>query len=132
MADPNHPLNIQLAGDIEKVEHLLSNVDQDAFTHRNGCDGMSDENGSVASSADCFGNFGSPFLTTYGRTHSTAFGLESTVTLRKESRPSPERLDAQIRRLEATKNEKIERVLEQNRTIMEQVRIMVDEFKVIR
>lgn len=89
---------------------------------------MSDENESVASSADY------PFSSTqhYSGVTSTPHRLEvlPLTVSRREARPSPERLDAQMRRMEAAKDVKMERVLEHNRNMMEQFRCLMDEVKV--
>ncbi|XP_066138982.1 E3 SUMO-protein ligase RanBP2 isoform X1 [Euwallacea fornicatus] len=120
--DKSHPLNAQLGTEIEKTERLLSRIDPDC-TNRNECDGMSDENVSDDS-------VGEHYLSTY--THHASFQnprdvnvtkhetsllhstpLRLSAPRREEARPSPERLDAQIRLLMASKDLALNNVLEQ-------------------
>ncbi|CAH1128711.1 unnamed protein product [Ceutorhynchus assimilis] len=135
--DKDHPLNAQLGTEIEKTERLLSRIDPDC-TNRNECDGMSDENVSDDS-------VGEHYLSTY--THHTSFpngrdlsAKNDTLQMhstpirfpvhRQEARPSPERLDAQLRQLVASKDLVINNVMEQNRRMMTELQqCLTDEIR---
>jgi E3 SUMO-protein ligase RanBP2 len=134
--DQKHPLNEQLGTEIEKIERLLSRIDPDC-TNRNECDGMSDEN---VSSADSTGDH---YVTGYTAHNSTYFnGLFSrgdhpnnhstpyrSDIFKREAKPSPERLDAQLRQLTASKDAAINHILEHNKIMVESHRTLVDELR---
>lgn len=135
--DPKHPLNTQLGTEIEIIERLLSRIDPDC-TNRNECDGMSDENVSSADSA------GDHYVTGYasnlsylnGNTfrgdqnnHSTPYRSDYQ---RREAKPSPERLDAQLRQLTASKDASISHLLEHKRLMVESHRSLIEELKYLR
>ncbi|KAJ8969538.1 hypothetical protein NQ317_008618 [Molorchus minor] len=133
--DRSHPLNAQLGTEIEKMERLLSRIDPDC-TNRNECDGMSDENPSSDNSV------ADHYLTTYTHAsfhnglsytkndsqniHSTP--LRHNVT-RQEARPSPERLDAQIRQMAATRDTALNNILEQNKIMVDSHRSLLEELR---
>ncbi|XP_023311768.1 E3 SUMO-protein ligase RanBP2, partial [Anoplophora glabripennis] len=134
--DRTHPLNSQLGTEIEKIERLLSRIDPDC-TNRNECDGMSDENPSSDNSA------GDHYLTTYtthtsfqngppytpkhdNHNHSTPMRYNIS---RQEARPSPERLDAQIRQMTATRDSTLTSILEQIKIMVESHRSLLDELR---
>lgn len=134
--DRNHPLNAQLGTEIEKTERLLSRIDPDC-SNRNECDGMSDENVSDDS-------IGEHYLSSY--THHASFAnvrdstakndalqLHSTPlrfnVSKREARPSPERLDAQIRQLMASKDMAMSNIVEQNKMMVELQQSLTDEIR---
>lgn len=131
--DKSHPLNMQMGNEIEKIERLLSRIDPDC-SNRNECDGMSDENVSTDSA-------GEHYLTSYTTHHtsfhngtpkhdahnqSTPYRLDFT---RREARPSPERLDAQIRQLAASKDIALNTVLDQNKIMIDSHRSLLEELR---
>ncbi|KAK4873399.1 hypothetical protein RN001_015428 [Aquatica leii] len=133
--DRKHPLNKQLGSDIEKIERLLSRIDSDIYV-RNDCDGLSDENVSSAGSiGDHANNFYSSSLypnesltphldkTTY----SSRYRLE--LPNRREARPSPERLDAQLRQMQASRDATLSHIMEQNRLMVDSHRSLMEEFR---
>lgn len=134
--DRRHPLNSQLGTEIDKIERMLSRIDPDTSLNRNECDGMSDENMSS------LGSVGDQFNYTYGNSSfvngnltpkNDNFNLNSTPlrldTSRREARPSPERLDAQLRQLLASKDTAVNHILEQNKFMMESHRALLDEIR---
>nr|XP_023030195.1 E3 SUMO-protein ligase RanBP2 [Leptinotarsa decemlineata] len=134
--DKNHPLNVQLGNEIEKIERLLSRIDPDC-ANRNECDGMSEENNSSDNS------IGEQYLSTYTNHNSFQNGHTYTSKLeshhhstpmrlgisRQEARPSPERLDAQIRQMVASRDAALNGILEQNKIIAESHKGMLDELR---
>ncbi|KAJ3660264.1 hypothetical protein Zmor_004720 [Zophobas morio] len=133
--DQKHPLNEQLGTEIEKIERLLSRIDPDC-TNRNECDGMSDENVSSADSA------GEHYVTGYSAHNSSYFnGVFSgrndhnhstpyrSDLFKREAKPSPERLDAQLRQLTASKDAAINHILENNKIMVESHRTLVEELR---
>ncbi|KAJ8928994.1 hypothetical protein NQ314_018352 [Rhamnusium bicolor] len=134
--DRAHPLNSQLGTEIEKMERLLSRIDPDC-TNRNECDGMSDENPSSDNSV------GEHYLTTY-TTHAS-FHNGATYTPkhephnhstplrfnigRQEARPSPERLDAQIRQMVASRDSALTNIVEQNKIMVDSHRSLLEELR---
>ncbi|KAL3285049.1 hypothetical protein HHI36_019175 [Cryptolaemus montrouzieri] len=132
--DKNHPLNAQLGTEIEKIERLLSRIDPDCTNNRNECDGMSDENESLADSTEHYttANLTNLYSSAYimrndtRNNHSTPLRLNLS---RKEARPSPERLDAQFRQLNLTVDSKINQVLEQTKFMIESQRNLVEELR---
>ncbi|XP_045463199.1 E3 SUMO-protein ligase RanBP2-like [Harmonia axyridis] len=133
--DRNHPLNLQLGTEIEKIERLLSRIDPDA--NRNECDALSDENVSSADSTEHYtsAHYTSQFSNVYSspyinknETRNQSTPVRWNVS-KKEAKPSPERLDAQLRQLIAAKDTTLSQVLEQNRMMVESQRNMVDELR---
>lgn len=155
--DRKHPLNAELGTEIEKIERLLSRIDPDMCVNRNECDGMSDENvssvGSVGenvNSTPAFlhhtmnyvnGNMNSNAPLTPRHDHtfsSTPFRNSNYVGIgdhsymqssRREARPSPERLDAQLRQIAAAKDATLSHILEQTRLLMDAQRTLVEEIR---
>ncbi|KRT82309.1 Anaphase-promoting complex subunit 3 protein, partial [Oryctes borbonicus] len=134
--DRRHPLNSQLGTEIDKIERMLSRIDPDTCLNRNECDGMSDENISLGSMGDHFNytNYGnSSFLNGNLTPKNDNFNLNATPlrvdTSRREARPSPERLDAQLRQLLASKDTAVNHVLEQNKVMMDSQRALLDEIR---
>ncbi|GJQ79003.1 hypothetical protein Trydic_g164 [Trypoxylus dichotomus] len=134
--DRRHPLNSQLGTEIDKIERMLSRIDPDTCLNRNECDGMSDENISLGSVGDHFNytNYGnSSFLNGNLTPKNENFNLNATPlrldVSRREARPSPERLDAQLRQLLASKDTAVNHILEQNKSMMDSQRAMLDEIR---
>ncbi|XP_044766754.1 E3 SUMO-protein ligase RanBP2-like isoform X2 [Coccinella septempunctata] len=134
--DKNHPLNLQLGNEIEKIERLLSRIDPDA--NRNECEGLSDENVSSNDSTEHYtsahytSQFSNVYSSPYVNRNETRINQSTPLRLnisKKEARPSPERLDAQIRQLIAAKDTTLNQVLEQSRMMIESQRSMVDELR---
>ncbi|XP_044270326.1 E3 SUMO-protein ligase RanBP2 [Tribolium madens] len=134
--DQKHPLNEQLGTEIEKIERLLSRIDPDC-TNRNECDGMSDENvSSPDSTGDHYvtgytGNTSSYFngvFTPRAENHNHSTPYRSDL-FKREAKPSPERLDAQLRQLTASKDAAITHILEHNKMMMESHKTLVDELR---
>ena len=145
--DPKHPLNLLLSTYISNVENKLKRIDPDLSRgdlSRNECDGMSDESYSSAHSAvdqtvakistltglNASINILSTPQKNIHRTpkqSSTPCRTQHQDILdlsrnRSEARPSPERLDAQIRTLNQmihAKDNKIQSIAEQNKAILE-------------
>lgn len=135
--DRNHPLNAQLGSEIEKMERMLSRIDPDC-NNRNECDGMSDENGTSDNSVgEQFHSFNKePYQSFHNTTTYTPkqdLNIHSTPLRfsiqRQEARPSPERLDAQIRQIAATRDAALNSVLEQNKMLAESHKTLVEELR---
>ncbi|XP_048524432.1 E3 SUMO-protein ligase RanBP2 isoform X2 [Dendroctonus ponderosae] len=135
--DRNHPLNIELNTELEKIDTLLSRIDPDC-ANRNECDGMSEENVSDDSVYE-------QYVSTYTH-HQSSFRNIRDVTSkndttqmhstplklsipRQEARPSPERLDAQIRQLIASKDISMNAIIEQNRNMTELQKTLTNEIR---
>ncbi|KAK1127033.1 hypothetical protein K0M31_004646 [Melipona bicolor] len=144
--DPKHPLNSLLSTYITNIENKLKRIDPDLSRgdlSRNECDGMSDESYSSAHSAPDQAVTKISTLTGLNpsvnilstpqknihrtpKQSSTPYkAYQDILDLsrnRSEARPSPERLDAQIRSLNQmihAKDSKIQSIAEQNKTILE-------------
>lgn len=146
--DRKHPLNTELATEIEKIERLLSRIDPDICVNRNECDGMSDENVSSVGSVGEHVNMSSAYTlhSSYHNGNLTPRNDHHNVTAtpyrnidiamnhsrRVEARPSPERLDAQLRQMAAAKDTAITHILEQNKLVMDAHRSLVDEIRSIK
>ncbi|KAK9885831.1 hypothetical protein WA026_013702 [Henosepilachna vigintioctopunctata] len=135
--DKGHLLNVELAPEIEKIERLLSRVDSDG-DNRNEFESISDENASLGDSIDHYtsANYTNQFSNIYNSPYTSRnqTRIEQSTPLRvntsrKEARPSPERLDAQIRQIVATKDAAMKQVLEQNKTMVESHRCLVEELR---
>nr|CAI5844206.1 unnamed protein product [Callosobruchus analis] len=125
--DRSHPLNAQLGTEIEKIERLLSRIDPD-----NECDGLSDEN-------DSDNSVGEHYLSASGYANQTSFHNSTHYSLkhdpnitstplklniqRQEARPSPERLDAQLRQLMSSS------ILEQNKIMANSHKLLLEELR---
>ncbi|XP_031356003.1 E3 SUMO-protein ligase RanBP2-like isoform X2 [Photinus pyralis] len=136
LVDRKHPLNKQLGTEIEKIERLLSRIDSDVYNYRNECEGLSDENFSTNGSiGDHVNNFfssthypGESLTPHLDRTHySSRFRTEPQF--KREARPSPERLDAQLRQMQATRDATMGQMVEQNRLIADSHKTLVEEFR---
>lgn len=131
--DRKHPLNAQLGEEIEKIERILTRSDLD-LSNRNECDGMSDENESIPGSGEPCTSFysvpNSSFLN--GSVSKVGASMSFSTPLRKEARPSPERLDAQLRQLATTTDSAITHILDQIRLLVDSHRSLVEEFRGIR
>lgn len=134
--DRNHPLNTKLAHEIEKIERAILKADP-LTTNRNECDGMSDENESSNGSTDritpSFSHLNSSYLSgslqTRTEPHLSFSTPLKTESYRREARPSPERLDAQLRQLAISKDAAVSHILEQNRVMVESHRGLVEELR---
>ncbi|CAH1962372.1 unnamed protein product [Acanthoscelides obtectus] len=128
--DRSHPLNAQLGTEIEKIERLLSRIDPD---NSHDYDGTSDDN-------DSDNSVGEHYLSAAGYTNQPSFqnstqysskhdqmNITSTPMKlhipRQEARPSPERLDAQIRQLMSSS------ILEQNKILTSSHRNLLEELR---
>lgn len=147
--NPKHPLNSELSTYIADIENKLKRIDPDLSRgdlSRNECDGMSDESYSSAHSAvdQAVTKIALPTLTGLNasvnilstpqknihrtpKQSSTPYKLQHQDILdlsrnRSEARPSPERLDAQIRAINQmihSKDNMIQSIAEQTKTILE-------------
>ncbi|OAD60504.1 E3 SUMO-protein ligase RanBP2, partial [Eufriesea mexicana] len=147
--NPNHPLNSELSTYITDIENKLKRIDPDLSRDdlsRNECDGMSNESYSSAHSGvdQAVTKIALPTLTGLNasinilntpqknvqrtpKQSSTPYRPQHQDILdlsrnRSEARPSPERLDAQIRSINQmiqTKDGMIQSITEQNKTILE-------------
>ncbi|XP_066584768.1 E3 SUMO-protein ligase RanBP2-like [Prorops nasuta] len=140
--NPKHPLNSELCTHISEIENELRRIDPDLGrndSNRNECDGMSEESYSSAHSGAeqaitnvSFAGLNSSInISSLPQLNSNRVSKQSTPCKplhqdmveisknRTEARPSPERLDAQIRQMMHTKNNMMQTILEQNRALME-------------
>lgn len=128
------------------------------MSRQNNCDGISDESASGNSTPENAANYTLPnqsflngvMMTPRQDLHSSfkpidmsksQFMFESPHNVsshrlehsfRREARPSPERLDAQLRQLAASKDVLLTNILEQNKAIIEAHKTMVDELKSVK
>ncbi|KAF5304638.1 hypothetical protein FQR65_LT07920 [Abscondita terminalis] len=134
--DRKHPLNKLLGTEIEKIERMLSRIDSDMYMRNNDCEGLSDENvssiGSIGEHANNF--YSSTLYPTESLTphldrtsYSNRYRLE--LPSRREARPSPERLDAQLRQMQASRDTTLGQIIEQNRLMVDSHRSLMDEFR---
>ncbi|KZC14709.1 RANBP2-like and GRIP domain-containing protein 5/6 [Dufourea novaeangliae] len=146
--NPKHPLNSELSTHITDIENKLKRIDPDLSRgdlSRNECDGMSDDSYSSAHSAvdppvvnstlPTFTGLSASIMvstpqknphrtpkqssTPYKPQHQDVLDLSRN---RSEARPSPERLDAQIRAINHmihAKDSMIQSITEQNKSILE-------------
>jgi len=133
---PNHPLNAELAQYLDDVEGQLAHVDLNMM-NRNACDGTSDDS---ASSHNSEGQAHQSHTLTAatiqnGRGLNKSFQHSTPVRSRRndlsvvdkpEARPSPERLDAQLRHLSSTNDAVLQSVLEQNRAILASNKVILE------
>ena len=155
-ADQKHPLNAELFNHIADIENELKRIDPDVSrngVHRNDCDGMSEESYSSAHSNEEVHVHGTSlgidttvhnFLQTPQRNShrtpkqsSTPSRLQHHDILelsrnRTEARPSPERLDAQIRQMLHLKENIVQTVMDQNRALMESNKVMMEKLEELR
>ncbi|KAL1491802.1 hypothetical protein ABEB36_012345 [Hypothenemus hampei] len=139
--DRDHPLNALLGTEIENTERLLSRIDPDC-TNRNECDIVSEEN--ISEDESTAENYLS------AHTHHTSFHNVRDLNLSKsntfqfqstplrvgrsqrEAKPSPERLDAQIRQLIAARDVTNHTVLEQSKMTMEFQQSLIEEIRSLK
>ncbi|TGZ32049.1 E3 SUMO-protein ligase RanBP2 [Temnothorax longispinosus] len=148
--NPKHPLNSELGTHITDIENELKRIDPDlgrGELSRND-DGISDESYSPPPSAmDHVTNPALPMLTTLTggsnmlstpqrNTHrtpkhaSTPCKLQDHLNLSKnraEARPSPERLDAQIRQIMQSRDNEIQDLMEQMKNMMTHMKTLNDK-----
>nr|XP_022905835.1 ranBP2-like and GRIP domain-containing protein 4 isoform X1 [Onthophagus taurus] len=128
-----HPLNAILGTEIDKIERMLSRIDPDTY-NRNECDGMSDENLSSVGSVDHnnYTMWNNSFLNgSMNATKNDIHQMSTTplrldTTTRREARPSPERLDAQLKQLLATRDTSLNHIMDQNKFMVESQKSLVD------
>ena len=132
--DRKHSLNAILGTEIDKIERMLARIDPDLDSNRNDFDEMSDVDSFVESAAEdylqpmCFNGTS----TTHNDSHLlnlSATPLRHEQSFRREAKPSPERLDAQIRQLIASKDPVLGQINKQNKNIMESHKLMFEEMK---
>ncbi|XP_033209269.1 E3 SUMO-protein ligase RanBP2 isoform X2 [Belonocnema kinseyi] len=155
-ADQKHPLNAELFTHIADIENELKRIDPDLSrngVHRNDCDGMSEESYSSAHSNEEIPVAGTSlgldatvhnFLQTPQRNSHRTPKQSSTPSRpqhhdilelsrnRTEARPSPERLDAQIRQMMNLKENIVQTVMDQNRALMESNKVMMEKLEELR
>ncbi|XP_076685558.1 E3 SUMO-protein ligase RanBP2 [Andrena cerasifolii] len=154
--NPKHPLNSELSTHIADIENKLKRIDPDwsrGNLSRNECDGLSEESYSSAhsgvdqtvgnplptftgtsasiniASTPQKNNYRTPkqSSTPYRPQHHDLLDLSRT---RSEARPSPERLDAQIRSINQmihAKDSMIQSITEQNKAILDLNKTVVEK-----
>ncbi|KAL6255296.1 hypothetical protein P5V15_013636 [Pogonomyrmex californicus] len=149
--NPKHPLNSELGTYITDIENEMKRIDPDlgrGDLSRNDIDGISDESYSPTHSAvdQAVTNPPLPMLTTLiggsnmlstpqRNAHRTPKHASTPCKLqyhdylnlsknRTEARPSPERLDAQIRQIMQSRDNEIQEIMEQMKNITIQVKTM--------
>lgn len=152
--NPKHPLNSELATHIADIENELKRIDPDlgrGDLSRNDCDGISDESYSPAHSAvdQTVNNTTLPALTAltvsqnilstpqrntqrtpkqtstpYRPQHHDLLDLSRNRT---EARPSPERLDAQIRQLMHSRDNEIQELTDQMKGMMDHMKTLTEK-----
>lgn len=150
--NPKHPLNSELGTHITDIENELKRIDPDlgrGELSRNDIDGISDESYSPTHSAvdQAVTNPTLPMLTTLTggsnmlstpqrnahrtpKHASTPCRLQDYLNLSKnrtEARPSPERLDAQIRQIMQSRDNEIQELMEQMKNMMTQMKTLTDK-----
>lgn len=134
--DRKHILNTKLGNEIEEVEHALARMDSD-ISNRNESEDLDESistiGGGVTPSYSLSQNsFLNGSLLTVRNDSQFSFSTPSRRDLRTEARPSPERLDGQLRQLIASKDAAISQMMDQNRIIVDSHRCLVDELKGFR
>lgn len=137
--DRKHVLNTKLGNEIEEVEHALARSDSDIL-NQNESQELADESESITGGVDNFApnysasqsSFLNGSLLTIRNDSQLSFSTPGRRDLRREARPSPERLDAQLRQLIASKDTAISQMMDQNRIIVDAHRCLVDELKSFR
>lgn len=129
--DRHHPLNGILGTEIEKVERSLGRIEPDISVNRNDCDGMSDENTSSIGSmpehvAQNYSMQNQSYTNGMSPIHIHSY---LNTSARREARPSPERLDAQLRQLVISKDTAITNILEQNKIMVDSHKCLVEELR---
>ncbi|XP_067013935.2 E3 SUMO-protein ligase RanBP2 [Anabrus simplex] len=144
--DPKHPLNAVISTHIEEIESQLARIDPDVCrgdVNRNDLDVLSD--GSVCSEHSGGENINSfsgyinhssymhmtPKLLNGTRMNGTPYRSSNRpewdspaqdLTRRTEARPSPERLEAQIRQIMHGRDSHMQTLVQQNKAILESIR----------
>jgi len=150
--NPKHPLNSELGTHITDIENELKRIDPDlgrGDLSRNDIDGISDESYSPTHSAvdHAVTNPTLPMLTTLtGASNmlstpqknahrtpkhaSTPCRLQDYLNISKnrtEARPSPERLDAQIRQIMQSRDNEIQEMMEQMKNVITQMKTLTEK-----
>ncbi|XP_011864224.1 PREDICTED: E3 SUMO-protein ligase RanBP2-like [Vollenhovia emeryi] len=150
--NPKHPLNSELGTHITDIENELKRIDPDlgrGDLSRNDVDGISDESYSPTHSAvdQAVTNPTLPMLTTLTggsnmlstpqrnahrtpKHASTPCKLQDYLNLSKnrtEARPSPERLDAQIRQIMQSRDNEMQEMMEQMKNMMLHMKTLTDK-----
>ncbi|XP_056644005.1 E3 SUMO-protein ligase RanBP2-like [Diorhabda sublineata] len=127
--DPSHPLNTQLDSEINKIEKLLS---RNELGYSRSFFSEETRSFNVSVSDECVSNS----TKVEPLNQSTPLRLNLT---RQEARPSPERLDAQIRQLMTTRDAIFTLVSEQNKhmaeaqnNLLEKLNSVVNDLKLIK
>lgn len=149
--DRKHPLNAELSSHIEEIESQLARIDPDVWrgdANRNDLEAVSDgslssgpsagENGNSFGYSNSFVHFTPRRLnstrvssTPYRHTPNHSNGVDGDTfgqdsSRRLEARPSPERLDAQIRHLMHWRDAQMQQVMQQNKALLESHRSVAD------
>ncbi|KAG7199455.1 hypothetical protein KM043_014081 [Ampulex compressa] len=154
--NPKHPLNSELCTHISDIENELKRIDPDLWRgdiSRNECDVMSDESYSSAHSGvdqaithaplqnlTGLSTTGNILSTPQRNTHRTPkqsstpcrpqhHDILDLSRNRTEARPSPERLDAQIRQMIHARDNTMQTIIEQNKTVMESNKVILDKIE---
>ncbi|XP_047107588.1 E3 SUMO-protein ligase RanBP2 [Schistocerca piceifrons] len=152
--DSKHPLNAELGGHIEEIESQLHHIDTDVSrsdVNRNDVlDGLSLETASSEHSpvdnGHMFIGYNGTVQNSFAHISSrnrSANRLSSTPyrsnnkcdtsdvqeIRRAEARPSPERLDAQIRQLLHNRDSVLQTVTQHSKAVMESVKVIMEELK---
>ncbi|XP_014473686.1 PREDICTED: E3 SUMO-protein ligase RanBP2-like [Dinoponera quadriceps] len=150
--NPKHPLNSELGTHIADIENELKRIDPDlgrSDLSRNDCDGMSDESYSPAHSAvdQTVANTTLPNLTGHNilstpqRNTQRAPKQSSTPCRplhhdildlsrnRTEARPSPERLDAQIRQIMHSRDNVVQELVEQMKGMTDHMKTLTEKME---
>uniref|UniRef100_A0A0C9REL7 RANBP2 protein n=1 Tax=Fopius arisanus TaxID=64838 RepID=A0A0C9REL7_9HYME len=148
--NPHHPLNSELGSKISSIENDLKRIDPDLHRNelnRNDCDQLSEDSYSSAQSGADQPiinslSHGVTINTPQRQSHRTPKQsstprhhdiLEhSRSRIQMEARPSPERLDAQIRQLVYAKDHVSQTIIEQNKSLLETVKSLVDSNKLLK
>ncbi|XP_012274477.1 E3 SUMO-protein ligase RanBP2 [Orussus abietinus] len=151
--DPKHPLNSDLCEHISTIESELKRIDPDVWQddmNRNECEGVSEDSFSSAHSGGekPHTNIGlsstGHILNTPQRNMHRAPKQSSTPCKpqnqeilelsrhRTEARPSPERLDAQIRQLIHSRESAIQSIVEQNKIILENHKVVMESLEEVK
>ncbi|XP_015115458.1 E3 SUMO-protein ligase RanBP2 [Diachasma alloeum] len=150
--NPHHPLNSELGTKISSIENDLKRIDPDLHRNdlnRNDCDALSEDSYSSAQSgADqpIMNSLNQGVTINTPQRHSQRTPKQSSTPrhqhhdilehsrsrIQLEARPSPERLDAQIRQLVYAKDHVSQTILEQNKSILESMKNLVDSNKQVR
>ncbi|XP_060534737.1 E3 SUMO-protein ligase RanBP2 [Cylas formicarius] len=110
LCDRDHPLNARLAAEIDETERKLARLDPDGRS-----DDDDDDDGAERSPVYVDAR--------------ASFRTQSTPLSRREARPSPERLDAQLRQMAAARDAVVGGLVEQNKTVAELQRGLLEEFR---